>query len=140
MSQLTSPPCIEGESRDRAAKGDGIVSPGCPSSVRVGRRGLSRAGCWTEGLFSQGIDSRPDRRSVRVARDATGGTMAGRSVCKAATKDLCHRSPVAAIMSGVPSKPRPEDVFIEAFLSAYDDLSWADADKDWVDRRVDGGV
>jgi hypothetical protein len=43
-------------------------------------------------------------------------------------------------MSGMPSKPRPEDVFIEAFLSAYEDLSWADADKDWVDRRVDGGV
>jgi hypothetical protein len=42
--------------------------------------------------------------------------------------------------SGMPSKPRPEDVFIKAFLSAYEDLSWADADKDWVDRRVDGGV
>src|SRR4051794_22051074 len=34
----------------------------------------------------------------------------------------------------------PEDVFIESFLSAYEDLSWADADKDWVDRRVDGGI
>ena len=44
------------------------------------------------------------------------------------------------MMSGMPSKPRPEDVFIEAFLSAYDDLSWANADKDWVDRRTDGGV
>ena len=43
-------------------------------------------------------------------------------------------------MSSVPSKPRPEDVFIEAFLSAYDNLSWAEADKDWVDRHVDGGV
>jgi hypothetical protein len=40
----------------------------------------------------------------------------------------------------MPTKPRPEDVFIEAFLSAYEDLSWADADKDWVDRRIDGGV
>jgi hypothetical protein len=68
--------------------------------------------------------------------------MAGRNVGKryATTSDLCHGSPFAAIMSGVPSKSRPEDIFIEAFLSAYDDLSWADADKDWVDRRVDGGV
>ena len=40
----------------------------------------------------------------------------------------------------MPTRPRPEDVFIEAFLSAYEDLSWADADKDWVDRRIDGGV
>ena len=40
----------------------------------------------------------------------------------------------------MPTKPRPEDAFIEAFLSAYEDLSWADADKDWVDRRIDGGV
>jgi hypothetical protein len=40
----------------------------------------------------------------------------------------------------VPTKPRPEDVFIEAFLSAYEDLSWADADKDWLDRRIDGAV
>jgi len=40
----------------------------------------------------------------------------------------------------MPTKPRPGDVFIEAFLSAYEDLSWADADKDWVDRRIDGGV
>src|ERR1035441_5341667 len=40
----------------------------------------------------------------------------------------------------MPTKPRPEDVFIEAFLSAYEDLSWADADKDWVDQRKDGGV
>lgn len=53
---------------------------------------------------------------------------------------LCHRSGVATIISGMPSKPRPEDLFIEAFLSAYEDSSWADADKDWVDRRVDGGV
>jgi hypothetical protein len=40
----------------------------------------------------------------------------------------------------MPSKPRPEDVFIEAFLSGYDDLSWVDAEKDWVDRRIDGGI
>jgi hypothetical protein len=40
----------------------------------------------------------------------------------------------------LPTKPRREDIFIEAFLSAYEDLSWADADKDWVDRRIDGGV
>ena len=44
------------------------------------------------------------------------------------------------MMSGMPSKPRAEDVCIKAFLSAYDDLSWADADKDWVDRRIDGSV
>ena len=43
-------------------------------------------------------------------------------------------------MSGMPSKSRPEDIFIEAFLSAYEDLSWADANMDWVDRRIDGGV
>lgn len=40
----------------------------------------------------------------------------------------------------LPTKSRPEDVFIEAFLSAYEDLTWADADKDWLDRRVDGAV
>jgi hypothetical protein len=40
----------------------------------------------------------------------------------------------------MPTKPRREDVFIEAFLSAYEDLSWADSDRDWVDRRIDGGV
>jgi len=40
----------------------------------------------------------------------------------------------------MPTTPRPEDVFIEAFLSAYENLSWADAEKDWVDRRIDGGV
>jgi hypothetical protein len=40
----------------------------------------------------------------------------------------------------VPTKSRPEDVFIEAFLSAYEDLTWADADKDWLDRRIDGAV
>ena len=40
----------------------------------------------------------------------------------------------------MPSKPRQEDIFIEAFLSAYEDLSWADSEKDWVDRRVDGAV
>ena len=38
------------------------------------------------------------------------------------------------------TKPRPEDAFIEAFLSAYEDLTWADAEKDWVDRRKDCGV
>lgn len=40
----------------------------------------------------------------------------------------------------LPTKPRPEDMFIEAFLSAYEDLTWADADKDWFDRRIDGAV
>jgi hypothetical protein len=40
----------------------------------------------------------------------------------------------------VPTKPRREDVFIETFLSAYEDLSWANCEKDWVDRHTDGGV
>ncbi len=40
----------------------------------------------------------------------------------------------------MPTKPRREDVFIEVFLSAYEDLSWADCDKDRVDRHTDGGV
>ena len=40
----------------------------------------------------------------------------------------------------VPTKPRPEDVFIAAFLSAYEDLTWADAEKDWLDRRIDDAV
>jgi hypothetical protein len=40
----------------------------------------------------------------------------------------------------MPTKPRREDTFIERFLSAYEDHSWADADIDWVDRRIDGAV
>lgn len=40
----------------------------------------------------------------------------------------------------MPTKLRPEDVFIEAFLSVYEDLTWADAEKDWVDRPKDGEV
>jgi hypothetical protein len=44
------------------------------------------------------------------------------------------------MLIGMPSKPRPEDLFTEAFLSVYEDLSWADADRDWVDRRQDAGV
>ncbi len=40
----------------------------------------------------------------------------------------------------MPTKPRREDAFIELFLSAYEDLSWADADKDWLDRRLDNAV
>jgi hypothetical protein len=40
----------------------------------------------------------------------------------------------------MPTKPRREDVFIEAFLSAYENLSWADADQDWMDRRLDGAI
>ncbi|HVW09362.1 MAG TPA: hypothetical protein VHC90_12310 [Bryobacteraceae bacterium] len=31
-------------------------------------------------------------------------------------------------------------MFIETFLSAYEDLSWADCSKDWVDRHTDGGI
>jgi hypothetical protein len=40
----------------------------------------------------------------------------------------------------MPTGLRREDTFIEAFLSAYDDLSWANADKDWLDRRLDKAV
>jgi hypothetical protein len=38
------------------------------------------------------------------------------------------------------TKPRREDRFIDAFLSAYENLSWSDADKDPVDRRLEGAV
>jgi hypothetical protein len=40
----------------------------------------------------------------------------------------------------MPTKPRREDTFIELFLSAYESFSWADARKDWVDRRLDNAV
>lgn len=40
----------------------------------------------------------------------------------------------------MPTKPRREDTFIELFLSAYENFSWADAHKDWMDRRLDKAV
>jgi hypothetical protein len=40
----------------------------------------------------------------------------------------------------VPTKSRKENTFIERFLSAYEDFSWADARIDWLDERLDGAV
>ena len=40
----------------------------------------------------------------------------------------------------MPTKPRREDAFIDAFLSAYENFSWADAHRDWLDRRLDKAV
>jgi hypothetical protein len=40
----------------------------------------------------------------------------------------------------MPTGERREDIFIARFLSAYEDRSWADADIDWVDKRIDNAV
>ena len=40
----------------------------------------------------------------------------------------------------MPTKPRREDTFIERLLSAYENESWADAEIDWLDKRIDGAV
>jgi hypothetical protein len=40
----------------------------------------------------------------------------------------------------VPTKSRKENTFIERFLSAYENYSWADANVDWLDERIDGAV
>jgi hypothetical protein len=40
----------------------------------------------------------------------------------------------------MPTKARREDMFIKLFLSAYENQSWADAEIDWLDRRIDGAV
>ena len=40
----------------------------------------------------------------------------------------------------MPTKSRREDAFIELFLSAYENHSWADAEIDWLDRRIAGTV
>jgi hypothetical protein len=40
----------------------------------------------------------------------------------------------------VPTKSRRENKFVEWFLSAYEDYSWADAQIDWVDEKIDGAV
>lgn len=40
----------------------------------------------------------------------------------------------------MPTKPRREDLFIKTFVSAYENLSWADAELFWVDQQQDRGV
>ena len=40
----------------------------------------------------------------------------------------------------MPTKLRRENIFIERFLSAYENFSWADAKIDWLDERIDGAV
>ena len=43
-------------------------------------------------------------------------------------------------MELMPTKERREDVFIKAFLTAYEDLSWSDCHQSWVDKQADKGV
>jgi hypothetical protein len=40
----------------------------------------------------------------------------------------------------VPTKFRRENTFIERFLSAYENRSWADAKVEWLDEKIDGTV
>jgi hypothetical protein len=40
----------------------------------------------------------------------------------------------------MPSNSTREETILNLFLQGYDDLSWHDATRDWVDRRLDGGV
>ena len=40
----------------------------------------------------------------------------------------------------MPTKARRENVFIERLLSAYEAGSWATAQIDWLDQRIDGAV
>jgi hypothetical protein len=40
----------------------------------------------------------------------------------------------------MPTKSREENGFIRQFLSAYENYTWADADIDWLDERMDGAV
>jgi hypothetical protein len=40
----------------------------------------------------------------------------------------------------MPTKSRRENIFIERFLSAYEDSSWADAQIEWLDEKIDGAV
>jgi len=40
----------------------------------------------------------------------------------------------------MPTNSRRENIFIERFLSAYENYSWADATIDWVDEKIDGAV
>lgn len=40
----------------------------------------------------------------------------------------------------MPTSSRREDTFIKLFLSAYENYSWADAEIDWLDQRMDNAV
>jgi hypothetical protein len=40
----------------------------------------------------------------------------------------------------MPTKCRRENKFVERFLSAYENCSWADAEIDWLDEKIDGAV
>jgi hypothetical protein len=40
----------------------------------------------------------------------------------------------------MPTKARSENRLIEIFLSAYENQSWADSAKEWLDEKVDGAV
>ena len=40
----------------------------------------------------------------------------------------------------MPTTRSRENTFIDRFLSAYEDYSWANAEVDWLDERIDGAV
>jgi hypothetical protein len=40
----------------------------------------------------------------------------------------------------MPTSSRREDAIVEAFLSRYEDGSWADARLEWLDKIMDGAV
>ena len=40
----------------------------------------------------------------------------------------------------MPSTSTREEKILDLFLQGYDGSSWQDATRDWVDRRLDGGV
>jgi hypothetical protein len=40
----------------------------------------------------------------------------------------------------MPTSSRREDTFISLFLSAYENYSWANAEIDWLDKRMDSAV
>src|SRR5689334_3413293 len=40
----------------------------------------------------------------------------------------------------MPTISRREDAIVEAFLSRYEDGSWADAQLEWLDKTMDGAV
>lgn len=40
----------------------------------------------------------------------------------------------------MPTRSRRENTYIERFLSAFEDYSWANAKIDWLDERIDGAV
>jgi hypothetical protein len=43
-------------------------------------------------------------------------------------------------MGGMPTKLRRENIFVERFLSAYEDFSWSKAAIRWLDEEKDGAV